>query len=215
MDDASRPSRGKRLQRAATRDRSITSSITGGGAKVEGRGSSDHRREQLDAVDDGPLAGSEAPPAVDQPSMLDPPASFTADQQDEYVQMLARGASPSAACLRLGISVAALNRAIEGDEAFRAQLAGVRVMLSQNVAAALYRSAMEGNVTAMTFWLKASPPPGWNADDSPSQQFHTFDDTLDRLSDSDLAQLARSVGVDVPDEGAGPPDAPGGEPLAE
>ena len=128
------------------------------------------------------------------------PPTLSLVQQQDFLDLIAKGASPAAACQRLGIPVITYAQTIETDDPFRQQLRHVQSLLSQNVAAALYRAAMEGNVTAMTSWLKASPPPGW-ADSQPCVPQHaTFDETLNKLSDADLAQLARAMGVDLPPE---------------
>ncbi|VAX41666.1 hypothetical protein MNBD_PLANCTO02-3034 [hydrothermal vent metagenome] len=75
-------------------------------------------------------------------------------------------------------------------------------VLSQNVAAALYREAMEGNVSAQVFWLKTLPPPGWQrSTEDPIPR--TFDETLEQLTDEELFELARSMGVHQPPENSG------------
>ena len=47
------------------------------------------------------------------------------------------------------------------DPDFQSRLTRSQQTLSQNVAAALYRSAMEGSVAAQTFYLRHLPPPEW------------------------------------------------------
>ena len=102
-------------------------------------------------------------------------------QQQAYLQFLAKGASPAGACTQLGISLASVAVTIDADDGFRMLLSRVNELLSQNVAAALYRSAMEGSVSAQTFYLKNRPPPEW-----PEAVPHHDADPLDDLTDDEL-----------------------------
>lgn len=79
--------------------------------------------------------------------------------QYAYITSLSRGASPAAACSQLGILLADVIWTMEQNDPFLALVDRVQELLSQNVAAALYRSAMEGSVTAQQNYLKAYPPP--------------------------------------------------------
>lgn len=116
--------------------------------------------------------------------------------QDELCSMLQRGASPFGACQQLEISLESVKETYVSDRHFSKQIDQVPNVLSQNVAAALYRQAMEGNVSAQIYWLKTLPPPGWSqAATSPVPL--TFDETLDQLSDEELIELARAMGVDL------------------
>ncbi len=122
--------------------------------------------------------------------------SLSPEIQDELCSMLQRGASPFGACQQLGISLSAVKETYLADKNFSKQIDQVPNVLSQNVAAALYRQAMEGNVSAQIYWLKTLPPPGWSqATTSPIPL--TFDETLDQLSDEELIELARAMGVDL------------------
>jgi hypothetical protein len=82
-------------------------------------------------------------------------------EQHAFLLLMARGASPSVACQQLGISLPRLAASLEEDDLFCRRLERVKELLSQNVAAALYRCAMEGSVAAQTFYLKNRPPPEW------------------------------------------------------
>src|SRR5690606_9307466 len=93
---------------------------------------------------------------------------------------------------------------IEQDEAFRERLDQVNVLLSQNVAAALYRSAMEGSVSAQTFFLKNQPPPNWQQ----SQSTEATDDPFNRMSDEELLDFCRASGIDWPTETEAGTDPP-------
>lgn len=124
---------------------------------------------------------------------------LTADQQEMVLQLLVRGASPAVACQQLGVSTLGFNRSAANDDRFRARLDAVRVTLSQNVAAAVYREAMQGSVPAQTLWLKSCPPPEWRVDELAGGPM-TFDEAFEALSDDDLIDLARALGVDLPPE---------------
>ena len=86
---------------------------------------------------------------------------------------------------------------ITTDESFRNRIDQIHNVLSQNVAAALYRSAMEGSVSAQTFFLKNCPPPEWPGPEiSPSGPV----DDLDQLSDAEIQELMRREQIDDSDE---------------
>lgn len=110
---------------------------------------------------------------------------LTPAEQESYLQLLARGASPAAACIQLGLPLIAVARTIERDDGFQSLLDRLNELLSQNVAAALYRSAMEGSVSAQQFYLKNRPPPEWpqlTPDSSPA---------VDELTDDELVAQVR------------------------
>ncbi len=88
--------------------------------------------------------------------------------------LLSKGASPAAACQQLAISLPLVAATLENEGTFISLLDRVNQLLSQNVAAALYRSAMEGSVSAQTFYLKNKPPPEW-----PEQTSHETSSTSD------------------------------------
>ena len=123
------------------------------------------------------------PSEVSTSHLLDPNndgTQLSPDMQRGYLTLLSKGASPAAACYQLGLNLMMVAATIEADETFRNLLARVNQLLSQNVAAALYRSAMEGSVSAQTFFLKNKPPPEWphTAPDDPASEHHLSDDEL-------------------------------------
>lgn len=130
------------------------------------------------------------PPEPAGPATDPGPVEFTAALQDEYLHLLSRGASPAAACLQLNLPVTVVPNHINTNANFRDRLDQIHDVLSQNVAAALYRSAMEGSVSAQTFFLKNCPPPEWPAVGSPGP---TPNDGLDDLSDEELQQMLKGV----------------------
>ena len=88
------------------------------------------------------------------------PTLLNEDFQYSYITLLARGASPAVACSQLDILLEDVIWTMEHEPAFQSMVIRVQEMLSQNVAAALYRSAMEGSVSAQQNYLKAYPPSG-------------------------------------------------------
>jgi hypothetical protein len=138
---------------------------------------------------------------VDEENALETTTEFeplTRAQQSAILDLLYRGASPTGACAQVGVSVEAFLKTVEDDGEFRAKVRDIAGILSGNVMAVLYRGAMEGNVSAQQAWLKLFPPPTFAepAADAPM----TFDELLGDLSDDELIELARAVGVDVQDQ---------------
>jgi hypothetical protein len=127
------------------------------------------------------------------------PALLTQSQQSAVLDLLYRGASPAGACGQVGASVEAFLQTISEDPGFRAKVREITGVLSGNVMAVLYRTAMEGNVSAQQAWLKLFPPPSFT---EPAQETEpmTFDELLGDLTDDELVELARAVGVDLPHE---------------
>lgn len=73
------------------------------------------------------------------------------------------------------------------DTPFRGEVERLRDLLSQNVVAALYQSAMKGSVPAQTFWLRNHPPLDWkDAEDSADPE---TDSEFARLSDDEFLDL--------------------------
>lgn len=128
------------------------------------------------------------------------------EQQEQLLQLLLRGASPAGACQAVGISIFSLHRTLTDSHEFRKRVEQVRNALSDNVAAALYRAAMEGNVSAQSFWLKTFPPSAWSTMPHGDPESGQYDD----LSDHELVDLARAMGIDIPPEIEGKARSPGG-----
>ena len=131
------------------------------------------------------------PPSEPAPCLLtttDDTPQLTRSQQTEYLRLLTLGASPAAACQKVGVSITAVLVTMDQLPAFRKRMDRVPDLLSQNVAASLYQAAMKGSVTAQTFYLKNLPPPEWEIeDDEPatpeSKDFENL--TLDQLRQLD------------------------------
>ena len=135
---------------------------------------------------------------------------LAAEQCEELVALLLKGASVRAACKEMGVPVWAAQQAIERDIELAQRVRQVNGLRSQDVAAALYQAAMKGSVTAQTFWLKNSPPAEWQGETDPPM----LGDICDELTDEELQQLERSMATDLPAQGeAGADTAGDGEPA--
>lgn len=119
-----------------------------------------------------------------------------AKQKSKYLKLLLRGASPAAACQKMGINLLAVVEYLTIDDRFREKVDAIYDALSQNVAAKLYQEAMNGSVPAMSQWLKNRPPPEWPdrvAVSNPTS-------CLDVMSDEELIRLARLEKIKIPTE---------------
>ena len=121
---------------------------------------------------------------------------FSSEQQQEYLDLLLRGASPAAACQQLEIDLFAVVELLADDDEFRLKTDAVYDALSQNVAARLYQEAMKGSVPAMSQWLKNRPPPEWPDHASASLS----NSPLEVISDEELIRLARLENLAIPPE---------------
>ncbi len=120
---------------------------------------------------------------------------LTPEEQEQVWSWLVKGASPQVACQQLGLSLPAFWRTLEGDVAFATALQQLFDTLSHNVLAALYRAAMEGNVTAQQFWLRHRPARAWQA---PAVSELTDDPA--NFADAELLERAFAEGADIPPE---------------
>lgn len=182
-----RSSRKKPTKKAASHSRSTTSSTTGKGSRKTNC----------------------APKSV---TSDDPPTSqlLSAEQRELFLNWLAKGASPTMVCQRLFLSMHDVAETLNHDEDFRQRWQEIDESLSQNVVSALYQSAMNGSVTAQTFWLKHHPPPGWCGHPS-EQESEKEQQSFEALSDEELLELAGTLGLDPPPELADRDESPGDE----
>lgn len=120
--------------------------------------------------------------------------------QQAVIDLLFRGASPAAACGQLGVPVETLLRTINDDPEFARRTGDVTSVLSGNVMAMLYRTAMDGNVSAQSSWLKLFPPATWQQTSPDPTTPLNFDETLEELSNDELVELAHALGVELPQE---------------
>lgn len=177
----------KPSRKAATPTRSTTSSTTAKTAKKQLR---------TKAIPTAPETADElVKPPVLTANFLRKAIShalLTDEQQFGYITLLSKGAPPAAVCAQLDILLSNVIWTIEHDPQFAAMIEQVHELLSQNVAAALYRSAMEGSASAQQFYLKNRPPAQWSPaveteELSPSDM--SYDELIDRFQTETLALL--------------------------
>ena len=161
------------------------------------------RKKKTAVTQPHPEPTRESPVDVESPvetvRLFDAEAASTAtdllspDEQEQVWSWLVKGASPQVACQQLRLSLPAFWRTLKGDVQFATALQQLFDTLSHNVLAALYRAAMEGNVTAQQFWLRHRPAREWLAPATPE----TADD-LESLADAELLQQAFAAGAAIP-----------------
>lgn len=103
--------------------------------------------------------------------------------------------------MQLGIPLTAILDQLKIDAPFRERFETVQNLLSHNVAAALYRSAMEGSVSAQTFFLKSRPPQEWLSPEGEGSIASTTpptDDGLEELTVEELLELMREEEIPPP-----------------
>ena len=177
----------KRTAKAGTRRRSTTSSTTGNAAERPEVAPEQTVRDVAPLV----LEGSGAPSTI--PVLPEHAELLNASQQDEFLEWFARGASPAMACQPLGISVTSFLKTLDEDETFNVRVQQTQSSLSQNVAARLYRTSMEGNVSAQRYYLELRPPPEW-------KQTASIALNHGELEPDELADEYRAAGLEVPAE---------------
>lgn len=118
---------------------------------------------------------------------------LSAAQQDTCLRLMFLGASPPMACASLKVSITSFQRTVDEDGEFAVRVQQTLGSLSQNVAARLYRTAMDGNVSAQRCYLQMRPPPEWT-ECAPAAA------DLEELEPDELADEYRAAGLDVPAE---------------
>ncbi len=108
--------------------------------------------------------------------------------------LLVQGASLLYACRRLDVPLASVLQAMQDDDGFRDEVERAGEALSSQVAAALYKSAVGGSVTAQMFWLRSRPPSDWFTRNGNGR------DELDELSDAELFEKCLEEGLPIPPE---------------
>lgn len=112
---------------------------------------------------------------------------LTAEQKAAFLTLLARGASPMVACREIGVEYSVFLETMRCDDSFSTRVDEVQQLLTRNVAAALYKSALEGKVGAQTFYLR-------HYDKRP-----VMTELTDDLSDFPIEDLARMLQSEWPD----------------
>lgn len=98
------------------------------------------------------------------------------------------------ACRLMDLSISSFNRTLAEDAMFADRVRQARAALRENVLATLYRSALEGSVTAQKLYLQHRPP-DCSLDQSPAAV-----NTEEGLSPHELAEAYRAAGRDLPPE---------------
>lgn len=120
---------------------------------------------------------------------------FTPEQQDAFLTWYLQGASPPVACRQLGVGITVFLRTAAEVPEFHERIRQAGCILRQNVAARLYRTAMEGDVSAQKSYLQLSPDAAWQDEGAAAD-----DDPLEGLTPHELAEQYRAAGLDVPPE---------------
>ena len=126
-------SRKRPSSKAATPRRSTTSSTTGQPTPPASQPPPTTRKRRPTTKPVDP-----APPSEPTPCLLtttDDTPQLTRAQQTEYLRLLTLGASPAAACQKVGVSITAVLVTMDQSAAFRKRMDRVPDLLSQNVAA--------------------------------------------------------------------------------
>lgn len=110
---------------------------------------------------------------------------LTTEQQAAFLALLARGASPLVACREVSVSYQSYLLTLRSDEGFSAEVQDVHELLVRNVSAALYKAALEGKVSAQTFYLRHFDKP-------------TLDDGDDDLDDMPIDDITHMLTVTLP-----------------
>jgi hypothetical protein len=110
------------------------------------------------------------------------------------------------ACRKLDLLLSDANHTRRLNAEFAQRWKEIEQALSQNVASALYNSAIKGTASAQTFYLKQQPPPGW---DREANKEPLHGDNFEECTDAELVKLARKMGADPPPEITGGNEPPG------
>ena len=108
--------------------------------------------------------------------------------------MLQQGLSPMTFCKKYDYSIQAYLKTREINPEFDLAVRQAQHSLSDNVASRLYLVAMEGNVSAMSSWLKFRPPLDWQMEEPLLNNIQA----LENMSDAELVDHARLRGVEIP-----------------
>jgi hypothetical protein len=84
----------------------------------------------------------------------DAPEPLTRRQQRAFEKLLMLGASPAAACQKLGLTLDAVAITLDADHEFETCCRRIHDALGENVKAALYKAAMNGTTAAQALWFR-------------------------------------------------------------
>lgn len=158
------------------------------------RGKRARQTEQIAQPENGRAHKRNGQATADVPAVT-PDAALSDSDVEQYVSHLIRGASPAGACLQLGLSIGALLKRFAEDAVLRRRVEDVQWVLRENVKSALYRQAMEGNVTAQRCFLQLI-----DAGAPFRQGFDDDDENWESMTPHDMAEKYRTAGIVVPEE---------------
>jgi hypothetical protein len=116
------------------------------------------------------------------------------------LETMYRGGSPVWVCKDLGVNFSRYLKSFNEDTNFRELVENAKAALSENIAFQLFKTAMEGNVTAQTNFLKLFPPLSWSSGNQTGGSIPGSDEWIDKMSDKELFQLAKEMDIHVPEE---------------
>lgn len=161
-------------KKAGSQTRSITSSTIGKRAK----------REERPAV----IANEVTSDSSEVTETSTEAILLTKSEQRELLQFIQAGASPLAACNKLGVLLESYDLTRERDARFRLRLQRLHVALDENVDAAIYRDAIKGSASAQSNWKKQQiDSPGGEAEQTAREK------ELAELSTEDLLAYQRRL----------------------
>lgn len=114
--------------------------------------------DQDDAPPDAPDANQRRTSSGKRRTARRKPRLLTADEQETYLKMMRLGAPPLLASQKLDVTPGDVDHTRDRVPSFDKQLDEVDEHLAANVTSALYKSAMEGSVSAQSQFLKQRPP---------------------------------------------------------
>lgn len=86
---------------------------------------------------------------------------FDQARKDEFLKLLAKGVSRSNACKKVGIHRSTFNAHYKKYPRFREQVLQAEMDANELVEQALFKAALDGNVTAQQVWLYNRCPDRW------------------------------------------------------
>jgi len=133
-----------------------------------------------------------APHAAHKRTRRDPPQLLTPDQQELVLNEISRGHSVSHACRKLDLLPGDYAYTLRRDPFFAGLCAFSQLLLTGDVEMSVYATAMKGTAAAQALYLKFHPPP-------PSENVMRGDN-FEELTEAELFDLAKQMGVPVPPE---------------
>ena len=86
---------------------------------------------------------------------------FDAARKEAFLDLIRKGVRRGAACRKVAITRATLSNHLNKSEQFRAQILQAEMDANELVETAMFRQALDGNVTAQQVWLYNRDPEHW------------------------------------------------------